>query len=145
MVMGSGETMVTFLPATEVPLDIRIPVQVSAAYAAMRSATSLSGFRFNFTRVPSLSFRHSAAQGVVGLLEDNLQVMRPWGFDVAAITVPVSVWQGAHDRMVPFAHGQWLARTVPGARAHLFDDEGHVSLVHRLDEMFAQLRELARL
>ena len=91
------------------------------------------------------SFRRSAAQGAVGLLEDNLQVMRPWGFDVGAITVPVSVWQGAHDKMVPFGHGQWLANAVPGARVHLFDDEGHVSLVHRLDEMFAELRELARL
>ncbi len=91
------------------------------------------------------SFRRSAAQGPVGLLEDNLQVMRPWGFDVGAITVPVSVWQGAHDKMVPFGHGQWLANAVPGARVHLFDDEGHVSLVHRLGEMFAELRELARL
>ena len=89
------------------------------------------------------SFRHSAAQGPVGLLEDNLQVMRPWGFDVGAITVPVSVWQGAHDKMVPFGHGQWLAKAVPGARVHLFDDEGHVSLVLRLDEMLVELRGLA--
>ena len=79
----------------------------------------------------------------MGLLEDNLQVMRPWGFDVTTISVPVSVWQGAHDRMVPFAHGQWLAKAVPGAAAHLFDDEGHLSLVHRLDEMLVELRGLA--
>jgi pimeloyl-ACP methyl ester carboxylesterase len=89
------------------------------------------------------SFRRAAAQGPVGLLEDNLQVMRPWGFDVTTISVPVSVWQGAHDRMVPFAHGQWLAKAVPGAAAHLFDDEGHLSLVLRLDEMLVELRGLA--
>jgi pimeloyl-ACP methyl ester carboxylesterase len=89
------------------------------------------------------SFRHAMDQGAAGLLEDNLQVMQPWGFDVADITVPVSVWQGAHDKMVPFAHGQWLAARIPGARVHLFDDEGHLSLVHRMEEMLAELVELA--
>jgi pimeloyl-ACP methyl ester carboxylesterase len=88
-------------------------------------------------------FRHAAAQGPVGLLEDNLQVVRPWGFDVTAITVPVSIWQGARDRMVPLAHGQWLAAAIPGARVHLHDDEGHLSLVHRLDEVLVELRQLA--
>jgi pimeloyl-ACP methyl ester carboxylesterase len=91
------------------------------------------------------SFNHAVAQGPGGMVEDTLQVVRPWGFDLTAITVPVSVWQGAHDRMVPYAHGRWLADTIPGARAHLFDDEGHVSLVTRLDEILADLRDLAGL
>lgn len=88
-------------------------------------------------------FRHSVAQGGVGMLEDNLQIVRPWGFDVRDITVPVSIWQGAHDMMVPFDHGRWLAAAIPGARAHLFDDEGHLSLVAKLDEILADLKELA--
>ena len=72
-------------------------------------------------------------------------MMRPWGFDVAAITVPVSVWQGAHDKMVPFSHGQWLAAGSRARGSHLFDDEGHISLMHRIAEMFVELRELAGL
>jgi pimeloyl-ACP methyl ester carboxylesterase len=44
--------------------------------------------------------------------------------------VPVAIWQGAKDRMVPFSHGQWLAAHVPGARAHLDEGEGHISLAH---------------
>lgn len=91
------------------------------------------------------TFRHSAAQGPVGLLEDTLQVARPWGFDVADLTVPVAVWQGAHDKMVPFDHGRWLASAIPGARAHLYDDEGHLSLVAKIDEILADLRDLAGL
>jgi pimeloyl-ACP methyl ester carboxylesterase len=89
------------------------------------------------------AFRHAMDQGSAGLLEDNLQVMQPWGFDVADITVPVGVWQGAHDKMVPFAHGRWLAARIPGARVHLYEDEGHLSLVHRMDEMLAELVDLA--
>ena len=98
----------------------------------------------NFS-VSSLANRHASRQGATGLLEDNLVLVRPWGFDVSAIDVPVSIWQGAHDLMVPFAHGQWLAGQVAGASVHLFDDEGHVSLLSRFDEMLAELRELAAL
>jgi pimeloyl-ACP methyl ester carboxylesterase len=89
------------------------------------------------------SFNHAVAQGPGGMVEDTLQIVQPWGFDLSAITVPVSVWQGARDRMVPFAHGRWLAAAIPGARAHLFDDEGHISLVRRIDEILADLRSLA--
>jgi pimeloyl-ACP methyl ester carboxylesterase len=88
------------------------------------------------------SNRHASAQGSAGLMEDNLVLARPWGFDVTEIIVPVALWQGAHDLMVPFGHGQWLAAHLPGARVHLFDDEGHVSLLHRLGDMLTELREL---
>jgi pimeloyl-ACP methyl ester carboxylesterase len=41
---------------------------------------------------------------------------------------PVAIWHGDQDRMVPCAHGEWLARHVTGARAHLMPGEGHLSL-----------------
>ncbi len=69
--------------------------------------------------------------------------MRPWGFDLAGVTVPVAVWQGRLDRMVPISHGEWLAAHVAGARAHLYDEEGHISLLARLDRILDDLLELA--
>ncbi|MFL6159981.1 MAG: alpha/beta fold hydrolase [Marmoricola sp.] len=90
-------------------------------------------------------FRHAAAQGTIGWREDGLAIMANWGFELADIRVPVSVWQGRQDAMVPFSHGTWLAENVPDARAHLYDDEGHVSLVARLDDVLADLKELAGL
>jgi pimeloyl-ACP methyl ester carboxylesterase len=68
------------------------------------------------------------AGGVDGWFDDDVAFSAPWGFDLASITVGVTVWQGDQDRMVPFAHGQWLADNLSGARAELRPGEGHVSL-----------------
>jgi pimeloyl-ACP methyl ester carboxylesterase len=83
--------------------------------------------------------RRALSAGTAGWYDDDLAFVKPWGFDLAAITVPVSIWQGAHDRMVPFAHGEWLAAHVAGARAHLHDDEGHISLVQQMPRILDDL------
>ena len=89
------------------------------------------------------SFRHAGAQGIVGWRDDDLTHLRPWGFSVRDITVPVSVWQGREDRMVPFAHAEWLAANVAGARPHLVDGEGHLSLIGRMGAILDDLLDLA--
>jgi pimeloyl-ACP methyl ester carboxylesterase len=74
------------------------------------------------------SERQGLARGVYGWFDDDMAFMRDWGFDVADVSRPVTVWQGAQDRMVPLAHGEWLAAHVPGARARLLQEHGHLSL-----------------
>jgi pimeloyl-ACP methyl ester carboxylesterase len=73
--------------------------------------------------------REGLRSGYWGWFDDDMAFTRPWGFDLASIRGPVHIWQGAHDRMVPFAHGEWLARHVGGAVPHLFPGHGHLSLV----------------
>ena len=85
------------------------------------------------------STRRAVSQGIAGWRDDDLAFARDWGFPLGAIRVPVTVWQGRQDAMVPYAHGDWLARHVPGAQARLFEDEGHISLVERFDEVVADL------
>lgn len=74
------------------------------------------------------SFTASIRHGVDGWLDDDLAFIGNWGFDLQAITVPVTIWQGGQDRFVPFAHGQWLAHHVHGARPRLLPQHGHLSI-----------------
>ena len=73
-------------------------------------------------------FAAALGGGIWGWFDDDVAFFADWGFDLGAIAVPVTVWQGDDDRMVPFAHGQWLAEHVAGARARLLRGEGHLSI-----------------
>lgn len=85
--------------------------------------------------------RLALSHGIWGWYDDDVAFVHDWGFSLAEITVPVTIWQGRQDAMVPFAHGEWLAAHVPGARAMLLEDEGHISLVTRFDDVLDALLE----
>jgi pimeloyl-ACP methyl ester carboxylesterase len=71
------------------------------------------------------------SQGPEGFIDDNLSDIKPWGFELDSITVPVQLWHGMDDRLVPLAHAKWLAAHLPGAEIHLEPGEGHISLFAR--------------
>jgi pimeloyl-ACP methyl ester carboxylesterase len=70
-----------------------------------------------------------APQGGEGWIEDDLAFTRPWGFELEDIRVPVLLWQGVHDLMVPPDHGRWLAERIPGVDARISSDDGHLTLI----------------
>ena len=81
--------------------------------------------------------RSGLAPGCDGWWDDEVANLAPWGFALESIRIPVQLWHGRHDRFVPFAHGQWLARHVPAVDAHLSDDDGHLTLTrNHLDEIY---------
>lgn len=128
------ESMLPMLRAT--------PTEMADALGGLVTPVDKAMVTDDFADWMSRTFNHAAAQGTIGLRDDGLAAVAPWGFDLADIQVPVSIWQGRQDAMVPYAHGEWLATHVPGARAHLFDDEGHLSLVTQLDRILADLKQL---
>jgi pimeloyl-ACP methyl ester carboxylesterase len=67
-----------------------------------------------------------AANGVGGWVDDDLAFLKPWGFDVGAVSVPVLVRYGLTDVLVPPAHGEWLAANVPGCIVEVETSAGHL-------------------
>jgi pimeloyl-ACP methyl ester carboxylesterase len=74
------------------------------------------------------NIREALDDGIWGWFDDDMAFFAEWGFELGAIDVPVTIWQGEQDRFVPFAHGKWLAEHVPVARAELRHEHGHLSL-----------------
>jgi pimeloyl-ACP methyl ester carboxylesterase len=72
--------------------------------------------------------REALRNGYWGWFDDDMAFARDWGFDIGSISVPMHIWQGAHDKMVPYAHGQWLADRAGNACVHLDPEEGHLTL-----------------
>jgi pimeloyl-ACP methyl ester carboxylesterase len=60
-------------------------------------------------------FTEAMRQGVDGWVDDELAFVKPWGFDIADIAIPVKVRYGLEDTLVPPGHGRWLATHVPAA------------------------------
>jgi pimeloyl-ACP methyl ester carboxylesterase len=104
------------------------PDDVIAAFGGLVSDVDKSVLTGEYAANLSASLRAALSKGIVGWHDDDLAFATDWGFDPAKLAAPVAVWQGDQDRMVPFAHGQWLAAHIPGARAHLMPGEGHLSL-----------------
>lgn len=84
----------------------------------------------------ALSCRHAFASGWRGFYDDDRAFFANWGFDPTAITVPVEVWYGDNDLMVPATHGAWLGANLPTSSVVYEPGEGHISLVvEHLDEL----------
>lgn len=129
-----------FLEAEAAGLRTATAAQVVEQLSTLLPPVDVATVTTEFGEDLTASFAEALRNGVDGWLDDDLAFTRPWGFDLAEIAVPVFVWQGSADLMVPFAHGQWLAEHVPGATAHLEDGEGHLSIgVGALDRMLDEL------
>jgi pimeloyl-ACP methyl ester carboxylesterase len=114
--------------------------QVAAALGDLVSAVDVAALTGDFAAYVAASFRQALANGIWGWFDDDLAFTRPWGFDLHRVEVPVVVWQGGQDRMVPSAHGQWLAAHLPTARAKLLPREGHLSIaVDKFGEVIGEL------
>jgi pimeloyl-ACP methyl ester carboxylesterase len=135
----SPEELQAFLDEFGGPLRDITGEQISEHLGGLVDDVDRDALTGEFAAAMARMLRRAVSTGTDGWFDDDLAFVKPWGFDLAVIGVPVSIWQGAHDKMVPFAHGEWLAAHVPGAQVHLYDDEGHLSLVSQLPRILDSL------
>lgn len=104
------------------------PEQIADALGDLVPPVDRAALTGTFAESMARDMRQALRGGIWGWHDDDLAFTKPWGFDLASIRVPLAVWQGGQDRMVPFAHGAWLVAAIPGVRAHLLPEHGHLSL-----------------
>jgi pimeloyl-ACP methyl ester carboxylesterase len=105
-------------------------------FASLLPPVDLDALRGPLAGYIGKTFTLGVGAGVAGWFDDDVAFVRPWGFDLGAIRVPVLHWQGRHDRMVPWGHGVWLSQHVAGVESRLDEDEGHLTLLaHRVPDV----------
>jgi pimeloyl-ACP methyl ester carboxylesterase len=102
--------------------------EIAAAFGGLVPQVDKDVLRGGFAERMACEMRRALAGGFDGWVDDDLAFTAEWGFPLDALAVPVTVWQGDLDLMVPAAHGRWLVEHIPGARARLAPGHGHISL-----------------
>jgi pimeloyl-ACP methyl ester carboxylesterase len=86
--------------------------------------------------------RPAIEAGPAALVDDDLAFVAPWGFDAARVTVPMLLLHGDRDRMVPASHSRWVAGRCPSATLRRYPDDGHISVLTRVESALDWLRSL---
>jgi pimeloyl-ACP methyl ester carboxylesterase len=87
--------------------------------------------------------RAANAANTGGPIDDEVAYAAPWGFDPARVTCPALLLYGGRDRIVPAAHGEWLARRCPDAELRVNPDDGHISILDSAESALEWLVEHA--
>ncbi|MGN6325171.1 alpha/beta fold hydrolase [Pseudolysinimonas sp.] len=122
------EALRPYLDAQRAELADATPAEITASLSTILPAIDRAAMDEDLGVDLASGMAEGLRLGVDGWLDDDLAFLAPWGFGLDEIEVPVSLWQGDVDLMVPFAHGVWLADRIPGVDAHLLPGEGHLSI-----------------
>jgi len=86
--------------------------------------------------------REALRAGVDGYTQDELIIsVRPWGFGLDEIGVPVHLWHGELDTLVPVQSARYVARAIPNCSPRFFPNEGHLLTFRHSEEILRTLVE----
>jgi pimeloyl-ACP methyl ester carboxylesterase len=97
----------------------------------------------DFAEDMAAGMRRALSRGFDGWIDDDLAFVQEWGFDLSAIDIPVQIWQGDDDLMVPYSHSRWLASKIPTSELIFIPENGHISLVvNHHEKIITQINHL---
>ena len=103
--------------------------EIQASLGRLLSEVDRDAATGEFADYIAALFHGGLEADVWGWFDDDIAFVSDWGFSLREIARPVAIWQGSEDRFVPYGHGRWLAGNVAGARPHLLEGEGHLSIL----------------
>lgn len=103
--------------------------QVRESFGGLISDADKAVIEGAFADDMATTMRKGLAVSFDGWIDDDIAFIQPWGFNLGDITLPVFIWQGDQDLMVPHAHSYWLEKHIPGSQLNFAPGHGHISLV----------------
>jgi pimeloyl-ACP methyl ester carboxylesterase len=104
---------------------------------ARRSAKSMPAADAAIIDAHAEWFGRSAGEGgkdSAGLVDEYRAFVGAWGFRLDDVRVPVHVYQGTADELVPAKWADELAKSIRGVNLTTYEGEGHmISVSHRAD------------
>jgi pimeloyl-ACP methyl ester carboxylesterase len=144
LAVRGADALAAYLEKESEPLREVTGDQVAAALGGLISGADKDVITGEFADELAAGCRAAIRNGIAGWRDDDLAFAAPWGFSLDALAGRAAIWQGDADLMVPFAHGQWLAAHIPGARVHLEPGAGHLTMiVTAIDRILDDLLDLA--
>lgn len=75
-----------------------------------------------------LHLEEAFRQGSKGAYRDMLLMSQPWRLDLNKISIPVFMWHGESDTLVPIAPAKEFAKQIPNCESHFIPGAGHLLL-----------------
>ena len=78
-------------------------------------------------------YREALRSGPKGAVHDYRVTGGRWDVDLAAVKLPITVWQGDQDTLVPMSHARRLAEKLGAGQLRVIPGAGHFLLHHAPD------------
>jgi pimeloyl-ACP methyl ester carboxylesterase len=127
--LAGRATLEAYLPTAEFDPETFIPADQSALEGDWSWLAGVAG--------------KAMQAGDEGMIEDLLAGAQAWGFAPPQVSVPVLILHGEKDRMVPAAHGEWLAAHCPTAELRIAPGAGHITVLNSAPAALEWLRDQA--
>jgi len=80
--------------------------------------------------------------GADGPAWEGRMLVRPWGFDLSDISVPIEIWHGDADINNPLQSALYLRDTIPGSHATILEREGHFNIFKHWGDILDQITRM---
>ena len=143
--LSGADSLTTYLAADAETLQVATRDNLVAGMSSVLSPVDVAAMSGPAGDYLAASMRHALRQGIDGWRDDDLAFVTSWGLSLADVAVPVALWQGTADLMVPHRHATLLAAGLPSGRIHVATGQGHITLIAKPREVVADLVDLAGL
>ena len=121
----------------EVPAMLNAdPKSLVNALISLLCPADVAVFTEDYAEFSLKRIREGIEKRIDGWVDDDLAFVKPWGFDLSQIHIPLLLMHGEQDQMVPVSHGKWLASKISTVEERILADDGHLTLTaNRIPEV----------